>query len=369
MTSNARTFRAPSTREALALVKSALGPDAVILQTRTLAGDDPMRRCVAITAAGPGSASAESPASGRGPRPARANTAQSGFTVGAQSPPAVSSATSPPVKESSGASVPTYLYPYYVELVQAEVAEELAATLLQDAARRLPRGDHPDRALRAALRAYIAHTLPEAGGVKLNAGCTRRVALVGPSGSGKTTTLAKLAAHFKLRQGRSVALLSLDSHRIGGPDQLRRYADVLDVPLHTAQHISEVKDALRATADVDLLLIDTVGLGPREQGKFARLAALLRAARPDEQHLVLPATLLPSVQARTAESFAPLGIDRVVLTRLDDAVGLGVILNAVKRLNLRLSYLTHGDSVPDDIEEACGRRVAELLLLSDDSRP
>jgi flagellar biosynthesis protein FlhF len=93
-----------------------------------------------------------------------------------------------------------------------------------------------------------------------------------------------------------------------------------------------------------------------------RLAALLRAVRPQEVHLVLPASATTAVQQRAAQLFAPLGVSRVVLTRLDEAVGLGVVLGALGKMGWPLSYLTDGQNVPKDIEKACGRRVAEIVL-------
>ena len=136
------------------------------------------------------------------------------------------------------------------------------------------------------------------------------------------------------------------------------------MPFAAAQTITEVKQALQRLADAELLLVDTPGVGLRETARFARLAALLRAARPDETHLVLPACLTPSVLTRMAQGFAALTPASLMLTRLDDAVGFGIILNAIDRLKLRLSYLTTGQNVPEDIEEACGQRVAELVFPS-----
>ena len=337
-------------REALERVKRELGPDAIILGTRSLPASGLRglagRQRVEITAAPP---TLPSPAPRLRPEAADRPVAQ----------------RAKPSAPDAKVRLSPQLYPYYVQLVQNEVAEELAAQLVQRAAAGLPGNDAVEAAaLRNALREYIARMLPEAGGVNLEGTSPRRVALVGPSGAGKTTTVAKLAAHFKLRHGRRVALLSLDTHRLAAHEQLRRYAEVIGVPLHAAQTISEVKQCVKGLANVDLLLIDTPGVGLREQGRFARLATLLRAARPDETHLVLPASLEASVQARVAQSLAPLGITRAVLTRLDDAIGFGVILNVVQRLNLSVSYVTTGQNVPNDIEEASGARLAEMLLRS-----
>ena len=128
------------------------------------------------------------------------------------------------------------------------------------------------------------------------------------------------------------------------------------------RELAGVKDAADQTRDYDLVLIDTHGVCAADQGHFARLAAVLRAARPDEVHLVLPASIVPSVQERTARRFGPLGVSNVILTHLDEAVGLGVILNTIEKLEWKLSYVTTGERVPNHIEEACAERMAALVF-------
>jgi flagellar biosynthesis protein FlhF len=329
-------------REALAQVKQELGGEAVILGTRwaqaggigRLVGRDQ----VEITAT-----------TGAAPQ-AKATRAATGGAA------KMETAVRAP-------ALPEQLYPHYLQLVQNEVAEELAARLLQAAAREVPGGKVAGgRVLGETLRRCIAEMVPTAGPVAWVPGTLRRVALVGPSGGGKTTTLAKLAAHFKLRLRKDVRLLSLDMQRLAANEQLRRYAEIIRVPMESAQTAPGVHEALKRCEGADCVLIDTPGVGLREQGRFARLAMLLRAARADEVHLVLPASLTPGAQTRLGQSFAPLGVSRVVLTHLDEAVGFGVVLNAVERLKCHLSYLSAGQNVPRDIEEACGQRVAELIL-------
>ena len=327
--------------EALALVKRELGQQAVILGTRSSPraglGGLVGRSFVEITAV---------PADTPGVRAPRVSQARCG---------------------TAAPALPGDVLPYYQRLVEQEVAEELATRLVQEAARLArQRRISGQTALQELLRETIAATIPVTGGIRLVPGATRRVALVGPAGSGKTTTLAKLAAHFALRCRRRVAIVSLDLQRLDANDQLRRYAEIIGVPMHAAQTVAEVKEALRALHAVDLVLIDTHGVCAGNRGHFVRLAALLRAARPDEVHLVLPASMLPSVHARLAAHFAPLGVSQVVLTRLDEAVGAGVILNAVAKLNWGLSYVTTGESIPNNIEEACPQRLVALLFPSAD---
>ncbi len=332
--------------EALAALKRELGPEAVILRTRTLPAGDVQpgtrRPRVEITASLPGT-----------PKP----VGQPFLAASRQG------------AEGGGQGCPPHseLYRCYVRLVQNDVAEELAGRLVRQAAAHVSGGSAQGKfALSDVVRDYIARMIPAAPTVDWKPGTARRVALVGPSGAGKTTTLAKLAALFRLRHGKRVALLSLDMQRLDAHTHLRCYAGVLCIPLHTAQTVAEVERALASLGAVDVLLIDTPGVGPREQARFARMAALLRAASPDEIHLVLPASLDPKVQARIAHGFAPLGIAKVVLTKLDEVVGLGVILNVVERLGLGVSYTTSGQNVPNDIQEACGSRVAQLVFAADE---
>jgi len=321
--------------EALERIKRELGVDAVILGTRRVPADGVGkwvgREGVEITAAPPDTTAHAPRIAGRPPHTGK-----------------------PP-------SLPEEIYPYYLQLVQNEVAEDLAVRLVRDAVTAAGQGAGREQ-IRERIQSALAQLIPAAGGIELGNGGPRRVALVGPAGGGKTTTLAKLAAEFKLRQRKSVAILSLDMHRLATNEQLRRYAELIGVPMHSVQTVAAARELLGKLDPVDLLLIDTPGIGVQDRGRFVRLAALLRAVRPQEVHLVLPASLAPAVQQRAAKLFAPLGVARVVLTRLDEVVGFGVVLGAVGKMGWPLSYLTDGQNVPKNIEKACGRRVAEIIF-------
>ena len=104
------------------------------------------------------------------------------------------------------------------------------------------------------------------------------------------------------------------------------------------------------------------GVGLREQGRFARLAMLLRAARPTHTQLVLPASTTLDALARAAQGLAPLKPCGMMMTRLDEVTGLGVILNVIDRLQLAVTCYSTGQNIPDDLENACGRRIGELLF-------
>lgn len=338
---------------ALALVRRALGPNAVILGTRCVPagglGRLLGREQVEITAAPP-PASAPARAVHRGPLrpPVSAARTVRRQTVTGRDP------LHPP-------ALPERVYPYFEQLVRNEVSADLAARLLRAMHHTLPPGlERDEPRLRSLLRDCIARLVPTAGPLNLTPGRTRRIALVGPPGGGKTTTLAKLAAHLKLRQRKNVALLVLYPLHPG--NQLSHYADLIRVPLLAAHTPEQIAGALGQFVAVDALLIDTPGVGIREADHLGRLRSLLEAVEPEEVHLVVPVTTGLSTQELIGKAFAPLGVSRLVLTHLDEAVGLGVILNVAQRLRWGLSYLSAGQNVPKDFQEACGRRVAELIL-------
>lgn len=278
------------------------------------------------------------------------------------------------------ASVPAELIEYYSRLMGQHVAQELVNKLVERVGGRLQDGvsywdahgrlvkspTMSDEQIREELALQLAEMLPPAAPLELTAeGRPTIVALVGPTGVGKTTTLAKLAAHMKLREGRRVGLITIDTYRIAAVEQLKTYAQILEIPLMAVTTPAEIQEAAKELCACDLILIDTAGRSPRDEPRIAELADLLGAVRPDQVHLVLSTTSREETIREAVEKFAVLGPKQVIFTKLDEAVGFGVIVNVLHDLNLRLSYLTTGQSVPDDIEVASARRVAQLILGSD----
>ena len=193
-------------------------------------------------------------------------------------------------------------------------------------------------------------------------GRPRIIALIGPTGVGKTTTIAKLAAHFKLKHHRKVGLITLDTFRIAAVDQLKTYADILGAPMHVVTRRAEMTDALAQCHECDLVLIDTVGRSPKDEQRLKELGQLLEAADPHEVHLVLSSTCTQSAMLAAIEKFSQIRADRIIFTKLDEAVALGVILNVVRKVDKQLSFLTTGQEVPYHIEPSEPNRLAALLL-------
>ncbi|WP_322031678.1 flagellar biosynthesis protein FlhF [Paraburkholderia sp. J76] len=183
-------------------------------------------------------------------------------------------------------------------------------------------------------------------------------ALMGPTGVGKTTTTAKLAARCVMRFGASkVALLTTDSYRIGGHEQLRIFGKILGVSVHAVRDGADLQLALTELKNKHIVLIDTIGMSQRDRAVADQIAMLCGAGRPVQRLLLLSATnhgdtLNEVVQAYQSEN-APL--TGCILTKLDEATNLGSALDTVLRYKLPVHYVSTGQKVPENLYVATRR--------------
>jgi flagellar biosynthesis protein FlhF len=179
------------------------------------------------------------------------------------------------------------------------------------------------------------------------------VAIIGPTGVGKTTTLAKLASRYALRHGnRHVALISTDNYRIGAQEQLTTYARILDVPMRSAANAEELNVALNAFADKRLILIDTAGMSQRDVRLSEQLSLLKAGNRKVRSMLTLSATTQQAAMRQAISAFGAANPASVILTKLDEAGSLGGGLSAILENKLKISYVTDGQMVPEDLHLA-----------------
>jgi flagellar biosynthesis protein FlhF len=264
--------------------------------------------------------------------------------------------------------LPADLVSAYASLLEGDLPEALARRLVRDVAERLDPVEitRPD-AVRAALGRAIEAILPIAPPIRPVSGAQRVVALIGPTGVGKTTTVAKLAATFKLLHGFSTGLVTVDTYRIAAVEQLRTFAEIIDLPLAVASTREDIRQAIDKLGAVDIVLIDTAGRSPRDELRIRELGELLAEARPDEVHLVLSAVAGERSLRAAVDRFAAARPDRLILTKLDEAEGLGGALAVIAHAGRPVSYLTTGQAVPDDIEPADRRRLARMIVSGQES--
>jgi flagellar biosynthesis protein FlhF len=389
-----RTYRAATMYEALALVQHELGPDAAVLhtrevQTKRLFGWLAGPRWIEVTASADVNVPSRLPA-----RPARPQAAKSLETAlpeqgGSRHGDLLRPERRAPEKaglsehvagqltdlqamvqdlcrrtqQGSAHDLPDELFRLFTDLLDAELSEELARELVERIRGQVSVDERADPVL---LKARIARMLEAdiavAGPIAVTPGRRRLAALVGPTGVGKTTTIAKLAANYRLREKHRVGLITVDTYRIAAVEQLRTYADIIDLPMQVVSTPREMREAVRQMSDLDLILMDTAGRSPKDEVKIQELKAFLSEAGADEVHLVLSSTAGERTLRQTAERFAAVGTTALILTKLDETPGLGSILPLLRGSRLPLIYLTNGQNVPADIETADARRVTRLIL-------
>ncbi|HQL48674.1 MAG TPA: flagellar biosynthesis protein FlhF [Holophaga sp.] len=262
--------------------------------------------------------------------------------------------------------LPPTLIELYGDLVANDVDPLIALRLCEYTQRALTEEAGPDtldpERARLFMRRVIANFIPVASPIQLEPGRMRVAALVGPTGVGKTTTIAKLAAYAKIELKQKVALLTLDTFRLAAVDQLQQYAQILQVPIHVALTVEDLRSALRFYQDRALVLIDTPGHNPKDTEVLDQLRHLLAELPDVETHLVLSATTKPKDLADLVHRFEPLNPTRLIFTKLDETSTYGPILSTLARVRRPLSYLGTGQEVPQDLELATSRRVSDLIL-------
>ena len=187
-------------------------------------------------------------------------------------------------------------------------------------------------------------------------------AFIGPTGVGKTTTLAKIAARFTLRFGADkLGLVTMDTYRIAAQEQLMLYGKILGVKVCVAQDEISLSRVLRQLNDKKLIRIDTAGMNPADERVVQQMHVLTTYLQSISKVLVLPATSHYQVLIDAVRRYGASQVDQCILTKLDESLAIGGALSALIESGLSVSYLTHGQRVPEDIKMATRHQLVELL--------
>ncbi|MBQ7493122.1 MAG: flagellar biosynthesis protein FlhF, partial [Selenomonadaceae bacterium] len=253
-----------------------------------------------------------------------------------------------------------------ITLHEALKRQEVSEDILTEMAAQSNAGDtlvdFHSAAAKTTLINYLNEHIKFSDGVKLNRHGVRIVALLGTTGVGKTTTLAKIAAKFVLEQRTNAALITADTYRISAVEQLKTYSDILELPLEIVYNPQELASALERHRDKDLILIDTAGRSQHNEYQLRELEEFLRINPRIEKHLVISATTKFTDARQIMNKFAQVEPDKIIFTKIDETSSLGMIVNLLHDKKYSLSYITTGQSVPDDIERAGSDILANFLL-------
>jgi flagellar biosynthesis protein FlhF len=236
-------------------------------------------------------------------------------------------------------------------LMRDMLSAGFSATLARELLETLPKSDNEQaqawmrNTLMKRLQVMQSETdMLDSGGV---------FALMGPTGAGKTTTTAKLAARFVVRHGADkLALLTTDSYRIGGHEQLRIYGKILGVTVHAVRDAADLRLALSELRNKHTVLIDTVGMSQRDQAVAEQVEMLCQAGKQIKRLLLLNATSHGDTLDEVVQAYRTRGLDGCIMTKVDEAASLGPALDCAIRHELNVHYLATGQRVPEDLHLA-----------------
>ncbi|MDN4073421.1 flagellar biosynthesis protein FlhF [Fictibacillus terranigra] len=191
---------------------------------------------------------------------------------------------------------------------------------------------------------------------------TKYLNVMGPTGVGKTTTLAKLAAKAKLKDGKKVAFISTDTYRIAAIEQLKTYAAILDVPIRVAHNSDDFKRAKADLREYDLVLTDSAGRNFLNSTYVQELQELLESEEQMTNFLVLSLTSKFEDMKKTIQQFKETGVDRYIFTKMDETSSLGSLIGLMIDERISAAFITNGQNVPDDIFEPQPKDMIEMFF-------
>jgi len=242
-------------------------------------------------------------------------------------------------------------------LLDMDVQEDIAERVLSFMEDTPDAGNHD---IYVNLYKQIVHLLEPAYRSREHA---RVLTFIGPPGVGKTTTLAKLAIRFNLDDNKKVAMVAVNTYRIGSVEQLKAFGDFLGIPVDVVMTPAELVKVLERHKDKDYIFIDTLGRSAHNTGQILELKGFLDAVQePQDIFLVLSLTTKNRDLNRIAREFQKIGYSKLIFSKADETETYGAILNLICTLGLPVAYLANGQGIPDDISEANPEKLARLMI-------
>ncbi|WP_237740493.1 flagellar biosynthesis protein FlhF [Paenisporosarcina sp. TG-14] len=193
------------------------------------------------------------------------------------------------------------------------------------------------------------------------------ICFIGPTGVGKTTTIAKIAADYMLREDKKVGLITSDTYRIAAVEQLKTYANILNIPIKIVESAADLNDAMSDLSECDIVLMDTAGRNYQQKQYIDELEMLFPDKNKIQINLVLSLTSKYEDMKKIIENFDSIVMDQLLLTKKDETVSSGAILNLIYHYSIPIPYITNGQNVPDDIFAATPELIANFVLGEDDN--
>lgn len=190
------------------------------------------------------------------------------------------------------------------------------------------------------------------------------IMIIGPTGVGKTTTLVKLASKFLCEDNLNVGVINADVFRVAAKEHLKAYCDILNMDLVTIYSPEEIEEALEAFKEKDIVFIDTAGKLSSNKEYQQEIKELVELGNVDDIYLLVSASTSEKVIKSIVANYSFLRTHNIIVTKVDETPTKGVLFNIARDSGRPLSYITTGQSVPDDIALIDSKEVIESILES-----
>lgn len=257
----------------------------------------------------------------------------------------------------------TILQLFYDNLIKNEVLPELADAILMDLDQVNEESTNSINDLVGIVYNRIMQIMGTPNPININ-DKSKIIFFIGPTGVGKTTTIAKITAQFSLNMHKNVGLITADTYRIAAVEQLKTYAEILNVPVEVIYSPEELPETLEKMKNKDIIFIDTAGRSHKNMQQFQELNHLLEKIDDKEVFLVLSATTKYKDMINILNQYSPITDYHIIFTKIDETTAIGTILNIRYLTQKPLSYITFGQNVPDDIELMSPEKMTKALLGS-----
>ncbi|MDV4149688.1 flagellar biosynthesis protein FlhF [Clostridium sp. AL.422] len=192
-----------------------------------------------------------------------------------------------------------------------------------------------------------------------------KIALIGPTGVGKTTTIAKLAGRLSLIEKKKVGLITIDTYRIGAVEQLKTYAEIMNIPFKVVITLKEMEQAIKELHACEVILIDTTGRSSKNTMQISELRAFIQKIDADNISLVISGTTKNKDIETILNGYGEINYENIIITKLDETNSYGCIYNIIKKSKKDIAFISTGQNVPDDIKTPSKEELCKLILGED----
>ena len=266
-------------------------------------------------------------------------------------------------------TLPEILKPYYNRMVNNGISPKISLNLLKDINEQINLNEKDKNTIEKIIKYNLLEVLGNPKPITIDEG-QKVIFFVGATGVGKTTSLAKIAANLVMQQKYKIGLITADTYRIAAVDQLKIYSDILELPLQIAYNKEDMFKAYDLYKDKDIIFVDTAGRNHNDIEQVEELKSIVNTIDNKEIYLLLNATTDFKVLKTLLKRYEFLENFKIIITKIDEAENYGNILNVKYITNKELSYYTTGQNVPDDINIIDKEEIVkELIKESNENGP